>query len=183
MHKMAYDNRNAAYDLSLFDEEAAYSTAVPKRREQKVHKKQTKAKKTSKVVSLPNEELNKIRRRKHNPFKLAVGTIGGAVVTLVIGFIIVGQVQIMELNQEIINAKALLEDCQSVYTQNQMKLEAQLTGAEIEKYAEDVLGMTKVSNAQKEFVTLSGGDKAEVSAQGNQNLFSQFINSVNNLWS
>ena len=47
---MAYDNRNAAYDLSLFDEEAAYSTAVPKRREQKVHKKQTKAKKTSKVV-------------------------------------------------------------------------------------------------------------------------------------
>ncbi len=180
---MAYDNKNAAYDLSLFDEEAVYSTAVPKRREQKVHKKQKKVKEKSKVVSLPNEELNKIRRRKHNPFMLTVGTVGGAIITLVIGFIIVGQVQIMELNQEIINAKATLEDCQSVYTQNQMKLEAKLTGTEIEKYAEDVLGMTKVSNAQKEFVTLSGGDKAEVSAQDNQNLFSQFIESVNNLWS
>ncbi len=180
---MAYDNRNAAYDLSLFDEEAVYSTAAPKRKEQQVHRKQTKAKKTSKVVSLPEEELNKIRRRKHNPLKLALGSLGGAVVTLVIGTIIVGQVQIMELNQEIINAKATLADSQSVYTQNQMKLEAQHTSAEIEKYAEEVLGMTKVSNAQKEFVTLSGGDKAEVSAQGNENLFSQFINSISNLWS
>ena len=184
---MAYENRNAAYDLSLFDDDNSYSwgTEAPKRQEKEVHKKKTakKAKKVSKVVTLPQDELDKIRRRKHNPLKLIVGGTGGLAVALVIGFIIVGQVQIMELNQEIINAKALLEDCQSVYTQNQMKLEAQLTGAEIEKYAEDVLGMTKVSNAQKEFVTLSGGDKAEVSAQGNQNLFSQFINSVNNLWS
>ncbi|WP_294907370.1 hypothetical protein [uncultured Ruminococcus sp.] len=184
---MAYENRNAAYDLSLFDEDVAYSngSALPKRKEQEVHKKQTKKKtKTAgKVVTIPEEEIHKIRRRKHNPLKLALGSIGGAAVAVVIGFIIVGQVQLTELNQEIITAKSLLADSQSIYTQNQMKVESKLSNAEIEEYAENVLGMTKASNAQKEFVTLSGGDKAEVSAQESDNLFTQFIDSIKNLWS
>ena len=111
------------------------------------------------------------------------GSIGGAAVAVVIGFIIVGQVQLTELNQEIITAKSLLADSQSIYTQNQMKVESKLSNAEIEEYAESVLGMTKASNAQKEFVTLSGGDKAEVSAQESDNLFTQFIDSIKNLWS
>ncbi len=185
---MAYENRNAAYDLSLFDDDNSYSnigTAAPKRHKEDVHKKKTtkKAKKTAKVVSLPQDELDKIRRRKHNPLKLIVGGTGGVAVALVIGFIIVGQVQIMELNQKIIKAEATLQDSQSIYTQNQMKVESVLSNAEIKEYAENVLGMTKASNAQKEFVTLSGGDKAEVSAKGSENLFTQFIDSIKNLWS
>ncbi len=184
---MAYENRNAAYDLSLFDDDNSYSwgTEAPKRQEKEVHKKKTakKAKKVSKVVTLPQDELDKIRRRKHNPLKLIVGGTGGLAVALVIGFIIVGQVQIMELNQKIISAEALLQDSQSIYTQNQMKVESVLSNAEIQEYAENVLGMTKASNAQKEFVTLSGGDKAEVSAKGSDNIFTQFIDSIKNLWS
>ena len=183
---MAYENRNAAYDLSLFDDtDYTSGSTAPERHKKEVHKKDTRKKtgKTNKVVTLPQEELNKIRRRKHNPLKLAVGSIGGMAVALVIGFIIVGQVQLTELNQEIISAKATLADCQSIYTQNQMKVESELSNAEIEEYAENVLGMTKASNAQKEFVTLSGGDKAEVSAQQSENLFTQFIDSIKNLWS
>lgn len=183
---MAYENRNAAYDLSLFDDTNYTSgSTAPERHKKEVHKKDNRKKtgKTNKVVTLPQEELNKIRRRKHNPLKLAVGSIGGMAVALVIGFIIVGQVQLTELNQEIISAKATLADCQSIYTQNQMKVESELSNAEIEEYAENVLGMTKASNAQKEFVTLSGGDKAEVSAQQSENLFTQFIDSIKNLWS
>ena len=40
---MAYENRNAAYDLSLFDEDVAYSngSALPKREEQEVQPLQT----------------------------------------------------------------------------------------------------------------------------------------------
>ncbi len=158
---------------------------MPDRREQEVHKKQTKKKKaeSNKVVTLPEEELQKIRRRKHNPLKLAVGSVGGTLVAVIIGIIIVGQAEITELNQEIINAKSTLSDCQSVYTQNELKVESMLSDSEIEAYAEDVLGMTKASNTQKEFVTLSGGDKAEVSSQESENIFTQFIESVKNLWS
>ena len=181
---MAYENRNAAYDLSLFDDSTDYvsGTAVPERKEE-VHKKQERKRRKNNVVSLPKEELQKNRRRKHNKFKLALGT-AGAVAAVVIGIIIVGQVRLTELNQEVITAKETLANAQSVYTQTQMKLESKLSTSDIEKYAEDTLGMTKATNTQKEFVTLSGGDKAEVSAtQESDNIFAQFWNSVQNLWS
>ncbi|MBQ2212067.1 MAG: hypothetical protein II410_04160, partial [Ruminococcus sp.] len=113
---------------------------------------------------------------------LLLGGVSAAVVTVIIGFIIVGQVQLTELNQQIISAQETLEDTQSIYTQNQMKLEANLSNAEIEKYAAS-LGMTKASNAQKEFISLEGGDKAEVSVQKSENIFTQFIESIKNLWS
>lgn len=184
---MAYENRNAAYDLSLFDDSSSYTlgSATPERHKKDAHKKDVSKKtgKVNKVVALPQDELNKIRRRKHNPLKLAVGSIGGLSVALVIGLIIVGQVQLTELNQEIISAKATLADCQSIYTQNQMKVESKLSNAEVEEYAENVLGMTKASNAQKEFVALSSGDKAEVTAKKSGNLFTQFVESIKNLWS
>ncbi len=183
---MAYENRNAAYDLSLFDDSAYnHGSAAPKREDEHIHKKQPRKKSKAKnnVVTIPEHELQKNRRRKHNPLKLALSAAGGLSVALIIGIIIVGQVQLTELNQEIITAKETLEDSQSIYTQNQMKLESELSNAEIEQYAEDVLGMTKATNAQKEFVTLSGGDKAEVTSQKDENLFTKFIDSIKNLWS
>ncbi len=173
---MAYTSKNAAYDLSLFDDESIYTdgTAAPKREKESVHKKN---KKTGKA------KANKIRRRKHNPFKLALGTVAGAAAAFVVGIIIVGQVQLTELNAEIVDAQNTLANAQSIYTENEMKVEAGLTGSAIEEYAENNLGMTKASNAQKEFVSLSGGDKAEVFSQKDENIFTQFFDSIANLWS
>lgn len=181
---MAYENLNVAYDLSLFDEDVKAS-ALPLHKEQEDSRNSKKKKLHSvgKIVTLPEEELMKIRKRKHIPLKLAFGSVCGIVIALVIGAIIVGQVQLTELNQEIITAKNTLANNQSIYTQTQMKVESNLSTSEIESYAENVLGMTKASNTQKEFVTLSGGDKAEVSSQEGNNLFTQFIDSINNLWS
>ncbi len=176
---MAYSNPNAAYDLSLFDDDLRYSAAAPKRHraeeEQRHHKKRQNRK--GEVVQLPTEELNKIRRRKHNPFKIAAGAVGASIVTFVIGVIIVGQ------NQQIITAEKTLADTESIYIQNQMKVETAHTKAEIEKYATEVLGMTKASNAQKEFVALETDDKAEVSNQQDTNIFTRFFESLSSLWS
>lgn len=179
---MAYNSKSAAYDLSLFDDESMYTngTAAPKREKESVHKKN---KKTSKVVKLPEDELNKIRRRKHNPLKIALGSVTGAAAAFVVGIIIVGQVQLTELNEQIVDAQNTLANAQSVYTENEMKVEAGLSSSAIEEYAENNLGMTKASNAQKEFVSLSGGDKAEVFSQKDENIFTQFFDSVANLWS
>ena len=104
--------------MSLFDDSTDYvsGTAVPERKEE-VHKKQERKRRKNNVVSLPKEELQKNRRRKHNKFKLALGTAGGAVAAVVIGIIIVGQVRLTELNQEVITAKETLANEQSVYTQ------------------------------------------------------------------
>lgn len=179
---MAYNNRNAAYDLSLFDDAPAIS-AAPKRRTDDEPVRKVKKKKKNNIVAFTEDEVNKARRRKHNPFKLIIGGATAAAVVFVIGAIIVGQVRLTELNQQIISAQETLADTQSVYTQNQMKLEGALSNAEIEKYATEVLGMTKASNAQKEFVSLEGEDRAEVSIQKSENIFTRFVESIKNLWS
>ena len=185
VHNMAYTTQNAAYDLDLFDEELNQTSTAPKRREDDEQQRKTRKKKNTraKVVTLPQEEIDKIRRRKHNPLKLILGGVSAAIVTFVIGIIIVGQVTLTELNQEIITAEHTLANTESIYIQNQMKVESTLSNAEIEKYATEVLGMTKASNAQKEFVALESGDKAEVSAHQDSNIFTQFFESLSNLWS
>ena len=131
------------------------------------------------------ESSNVDDRRGSGGFKLGgkggLG-IGAAIVTFVIGIIIVGQVQLTELNQDIITAEQTLADTESVLIQNQMKVESALSDAEIEKHAAEV-GMTKASNAQKEFVALENSDKAEVSEQKDGNIFTRFFESLGNLWS
>ena len=104
-------------------------------------------------------------------------------VAMIIATIIIGQVRITELNQQIITAKETLSNAQSVYTQTEMSLQAKLSSSDIEKYAENQLGLTKASSSQQEFVSLSGGDKAEVTSPESENLFTQFISSIANLWS
>ena len=64
-----------------------------------------------------------------------------------------------------------------------MSLQAKLSSSDIEKYAENQLGLTKASSSQQEFVSLSDGDKAEVTSPESENLFTQFISSIANLWS
>lgn len=178
---MAFNNNNAAYDLNLFDDEYSSSSAPSRKKEEP--ERAPKKKKRSEVLKFTRENAIKSRRRRHNPLKLIVGSVIGAAVAVVIGFIIVGQVTLTELNQDIITAQTTLANTQSVYTQNQMKLEAELSDAKIEKYATETLGMTKASNAQKEFISLEGGDKAEVSVQKDENIFTKFFDSIANLWS
>lgn len=171
---MAYEN-NAAYQFDMFRDNTA--PELPKENKTEKHKQDNK------VLTLPREELIKIRRRKHNPFKLFVGSVAAAVVTIIIGAIIVGQVQLTEVNQQIIAAEETLRNTQSSYTQNQMALQSKLSTSEIEKYAQDKLGMSKAENVQKEYVSLSEGDKAEISENANRNFFQKIIDAITGLWS
>lgn len=172
---MTFENQNAAYDLDLFKDNTAKK--LPKK------EAETKNRKDDKVVTIPQEEIFKIRKRRHNPFKLFVGGASAAVATVIIATIIVGQVQLTELNQKVITARQTLEDAQSEYTQLQMAVQSKLSTSEIEKYAEQRLGMSKAENAQKEFVSLSKGDKAEISGDANLNFFQKIFNAFTGLWS
>ena len=65
---MTYDNAGAAYDFNTFKDSTAKK--LPKRKTEKTAKQADK----NKVVSIPQDEIVKIRRRKHNPFKLFIGS-------------------------------------------------------------------------------------------------------------
>ena len=166
-------NKTSAYDLSLFDTSAKDLEKANRKRK----------KNFPKVVKMPEEEIHKIRFRKHSPLKVIGGTLGVIAIATVIVTIIMGQVQLTELNQKIISAQNELSNQQSVYTQTQMAVQSNLSTAGIQKYAEDKLGMTKATNAQKEFVELSEGDKAEITQDTNNDFFSQISNAISNLWS
>ena len=171
---MVYET-NAAYEFDMFRDNTA--PELPKKNTNE------KRKQDNKIVSLPQDALIKIRRRKHNPFKLFIGSVAAAVVVIIIGSIIVGQVQLTELNQQIITAEESLRNSQSEYTQNQMALQSKLSTSEIEKYARDKLGMSKAENVQKEYVSLSEGDKAEIYENADRNFFQKIIEAITGLWS
>ncbi len=174
---MTYDNTGAAYDFNTFKDSTAKK--LPKRKTEKTAKQADK----NKVVSIPQDEIVKIRRRKHNPFKLFIGSAVGLAVTFAVAVIIIGQVQLTELNQQIINKRAQLNNAQSTYTQNQMAIQSNHSTTDIENFAKDKLGMSKAENAQKEFVSLSKGDKAEIAGDANKNFFQKMIDAITGLWS
>jgi predicted lipid-binding transport protein (Tim44 family) len=174
---MAYENVSAAYNFDLFRDNTAPKLPGDRTTEKKTHKNKTK------VVTLPQDEIVRIRRRKHNPFRVFVASVTGALITGIVAVIIIGQVQLTELNQQIITAEETLRNIQSTYTQVQMAVQSKLSTSEIEKYAKDKLGMNKAENVQNEFVSLSEGDKAEISEDANQNFFQKIINAFTGLWS
>ncbi len=173
---LTYDNRSTAYDFNLFKDSTAKKLPKKKTEEKTQNTK-------NKVVTIPQDEIVKIRRRKHNPFKLFIGAVAGAVITFAVAMIIIGQVQLTELNQQIITKKAELSNAQSTYTQTQMAIQSKHSTTDIENYAKNKLGMSKAENVQKEFVSLSKGDKAEISGDVNKNFFQKIIDAVTGLWS
>lgn len=167
---MVYDNRNLAYDLRLFEDEEIYSSAVKTPKKQQA-KHQPKSEKQNNVVDMTKKPIKKVKRRKNNFFRIAVAVVFAVLVVLVVGLIIHGQVQLTELNQQISAAQRTLEEQESLYTQLQMKVDASISTAVVEKYAKEKLNMTKVANSQKEFVSLSQGDKVELTQESKDTIF------------
>lgn len=171
---MAFEERNAAYDISLFEAAEEY--------EYEERKKATHRKKRNNLVSIPEEQLNKARRPKRNPLKLAKYFMVGALLTGTVALIIHGQVQLTELNQKISNAEVTLANQESLYTQTKMKVEAKISPSVVEKFATEELGMVKADAYQKEYIKFTEGDKAEVSNPESVNIFESIAQSIADLW-
>lgn len=171
---MALTNRNEAYDITLFE-----STAKPLKKE----KVNTDKNKKDNVLNIPKEKFlskSNARRRLVNSIK-AVSV--GVVVTVFVGVIIQGQVQLTELNQKISNATTTLSEQESLYTQMQMKVDSKLSSTTVEDYAKTQLGMSRADSYQKEYISLSQEDKAEVAQSDSSNVFESIANAIAGLWS
>ncbi|MDP4119433.1 MAG: hypothetical protein Q8876_00030 [Bacillota bacterium] len=163
------------YDLSLFESSAV--PASPKKNPS------ARPNKKGEIIKLPKEKLEKIQRRHHNPVKLFVGFFCAIIITAVVGSIVQGQAQLTEINAKIDSAQKVLSDDQSLYTQTKMKLESKYSTSVIEKYASDKLGMSQAQNYQKEFISLSHGDKAEVVDKKPDGFFETLKKAIDSFWS
>lgn len=174
----AYMTQNRGYDLSLFE---TSGTAARKPEPKKTKKKHYSHR--NNIVEMPQVNVDKSLRRKHNPASLFAGFVMAAVVAVILGIIIHGQVQLAEINQQITVAQQTLTEKESEHNQMQARVEGFLSTAAIEECARNELGMAKATNQQKEYISLESGDKAEVYIQESGNVFTKIGDFLGDLWS
>lgn len=167
---MALTDRNAAYDLTLFEEDEVQELAKAKSQKNIVYNLEEERKKRAKA------------KPKVNPLTAFLSAAVSALVILAVAAIIHGQAQLTELNQQISDAQGELTELESYYTQLEMKVENKLGPSVIEEYAKNVLGMAKTESYQKEFISLSDGDKAEVAGGKEKNILEKITDVLNQVW-
>ena len=72
------------------------------------------------------------------------------------------QVQLTELTEEINTTAKQLEEAESLEIQLNMEASAQMDGAAVEQYAQEELGMSKVSGGQVTYVNVAQEDQGTV---------------------
>ncbi|MBQ2603585.1 MAG: septum formation initiator family protein [Acutalibacteraceae bacterium] len=165
---MTFSDRNAAYDLSLFEEEE--EQLQPKSEAQKS------------IVYDINRERRKRRLPNVDPLAAFIALSATVLCVIALVAIIHGQAQLTELNQQISDAQIQLTELQSYYTQMEMKVENKLGPSVIEEYAKNELGMKKTQSFQKEFISLSEGDSATIANGGKKNFIESVLEHLDNLW-
>ncbi len=173
----AYALDDRGYDFSLF--ESTRGTAVPK----EVPVRKRKPQNRNNIIELPEVKVDKAHKRKHNVVGLVIGFILSAITVFAVCTVITGQARLTELNEQVALAQEQLSHAQSINTQTKAKIETSLSSAAVEEYAMSELGMVKATGHQKEYISLSQGDKAEVYIEEEKNVFSQIGDFVSSLWS
>lgn len=153
-------NKNAAYDLSLFEEK----------------------KRKKNVVRL---NTNKLRRTRELKAKITL-MIESVIVCVGIGVgvatFITGQAKISELTEQSNYVSKQLQEKESLYTQLEMRKKAEILEEGLSSQAGD-LGMTKSKNI--EYINIVNSDKAElkIKNKGIKQIKSQILRLCNNLFS
>ena len=182
-----YSRSSLAYDLTLFEDPRDNMSAKwgRKAKDSSVSADESKASKDDEMFEdvESTARVKRVRRRKSNYGLIAVAVVFAIAVAFIVASIIHGQVQLTELNQEIADAKTELAEMQSVHTQYEMLVDNSMSATKVEEYAQKNLNMSKATNAQKEFVNLSEGDKAEVSMSAEKNIFQSIAEAFSSLWS
>ena len=158
--------RNEAYDFSLFEQKP----------------KEERGKRDN-IIELSKTQLKQSRKAKVRPVRAIATFLTMAVIVGIVGTMVYGQVQLTELTEELNSATKQAEEDKSVYTQLKMKSDSRLSLQAVEAYAEDKLGMHKISQNQVKCISLSQGDKGEVLQKSSDGWFASFWNTVQNLLS
>ena len=147
-------NNGLAYDLSLFEPDASASEAG--------QKNTAKKKAENKVIDLGIPQAKRAEKRKLNPVTIISVTLLVLVVAAVLSLIVYNNVMLNEYNEQILQADSELVNQENLRSQYQLKIDRTLTKETVQDYAEGKLGMQPANSVQKEFISLTDGDKGEV---------------------
>ena len=168
-----------AYDFSLFEERSVVEDIPQWDNAQRVAEPQeeTHQKTRENVVELPQRELEKNRKPRMNPLRRAAAVLCFGVIFATVITVVYNQVQLTELTEEINTTAKQLEEAESLDIQLNMEASAQMDGAAVEQYAQEELGMSKVSGGQVTYVNVAQEDQGTVVREATSGSFWE------NLWS
>lgn len=186
LHPNRYNRTSEAYDFTLFEGKEPEDKYTVHRKSKELAVGTGTSKEDNRLQTQSKTHVYRIKKQRSRArtFRGVVSCFLLVIALGATGSIIFNQVQLTELTEEIDTAAQQLEESQSVYTQLQMKANANLSLATVESYAKENLGMRKIDQSQLVFVELSKGDKGEV-VQDNSgnNFFTNLWNSIKNFLS
>ena len=166
-----------AYDFSLFEERTSTEERVSNARWDNAQPEEPKKRSQENVVELPEEELKKNRKPRRHLLRRAAAVLCFGVVFSAVTLVVYNQVQLTELTEEINTTAKQLEEAESLEIQLNMEASAQMDGAAVEQYAQEELGMSKVSGGQVTYVNVAQEDQGTVVREATSSSFWE------NLWS
>lgn len=151
-------NLTEAYDFSLFEEKKVESAApqIPEKEERAARSPKAN------VVELPKKELEKNRRQKIHPVKMLFTTLCFGVILSTVSLLVYNQLQLTELTAKLNSAAVTLNDARTMETYLTMKTTQALGGEQVETYAQEVLGMSKITEGQVTYVNMAQEDQGQV---------------------
>ena len=170
LHPNRYNRTSEAYDFTLFEGKEPEDKYTVHRKSKELAVGTGTGKEEGRLQTQSKSHVYRIKKQRSRArtFRVVVSCFLLVIALGATGSIIFNQV----------------EESQSVYTQLQMKANANLSLATVESYAKENLGMRKIDQSQLVFVELSKGDKGEV-VQDNSgnNFFTNLWNSIKNFLS
>ncbi len=175
---MSAENNNSAYDLSLFE-------PIHKTKNQKSESNKEKTKSNDdNIISLDPDIITKSQRRKKNPIMILGISLLTIIAAVVSATIVQSNVLLNELNEQILEANEKIEEQTNLAAQYQLKVDSKLSTDVIQEYAENELGMVQAQSSQKNFISLSDGDYAEVIREDDtENILETIAEAFTGLWS
>ena len=143
-----------AYDLSLFDAQTAEQISYEEENQKNGG--------NNKVVRLSSGAADKLHKRKRNPVKIFGVSLLMVMVAVIFSMILYNYVVLNEYNDMILTANKTITDQDNLKAQYQLKIDRCLPANMVQDYAENKLNMTQANAAQKEFISLTDGDRGEV---------------------
>ncbi len=156
-------NRTEAYDFALFEERAA-AVGQPYAGAQPQHRPEEQPQQGGRVVELPQQgkEKEPQARPKRHPLRFVMASVCFAVIFATVCAAVQSQVVLTELTQEINTATADLNEAKSLEIQLQMQAALRMNDAQVEEYAANKLGMSKISGTQVVYVNVAREDQGQI---------------------
>ena len=114
------------------------------------------------MFDLGIRQAKRAEKRNLNPVTIISVTLLVLVVAAVLSLIVYNNVMLNEYNEQILQADSELVNQENLRSQYQLKIDRTLTKETVQDYAEGKLGMQPANSVQKEFISLTDGDKGEV---------------------